>query len=327
MEQQLNWAITGAGSIAAEMAQTFKAMGRTPFGVAGRTREKAEMFAQRYNIATLYENPQQAFADPTVDVVYLATPHNTHAALIEQALTAGKHVLCEKAITLNSRELERCVTLAAEKGLVLAEAMTIWHMPLYRELWRRLAAGEWGRVQLLQLNFGSFKPYDMTNRFFNPDLAGGALLDIGVYALSCVRSFLSSAPDQVFSRVKLAPTGTDEQAVILLQNPQGQMATVTMSLHSKLPKRAVIGCEKAYIEIDDYPRAAVARVVDAATGTVTEIRAGETARALEYEVQAMEQAVISGDQSAMHLAWTRDVMTLMTNLRREWGVCYPGEER
>lgn len=181
-------------------------------------------------------------------------------------------------------------------------------------------------TQLIQLNFGSFKPYDMTNRFFNPELAGGALLDIGVYALSCARSFLSSAPDQVLSRVKLAPTGTDEQAVILLQNPESQMATITISLRSKLPKRAVISCENAYIEIDDYPRAQMARVVDAATGEVTEIRAGETARALEYEVAAMEQAVRTGDVSALHLDWTQDVMHTMTALRQEWGVCYPGEE-
>lgn len=326
MDKTFNWAIIGAGEIAEEMARAFAAMGRRPFGVAGRSREKAQAFAQRCGADRLYESPQQAFADPEIDIVYLATPHNTHAALIEQALAAGKHVLCEKAITLNSRELERCVALAREKKLTLAEAMTIWHMPLYKELRQRLTSGEWGRVQLLQLNFGSFKPYDMTNRFFSPELAGGALLDIGVYALSCARSFLSSTPDQVLSRVKLAPTGVDEQAVILLQNPESQMATITMSLRSKLPKRAVIGCENAYIEIDDYPRAQIARVVDAATGAVTEVRAGETARALEYEVAAMEQAVRTGDVSALHLDWTQDVMRTMTALRQEWGVCYPGEE-
>lgn len=326
MEKTFNWAIIGAGGIAEEMAHAFVAMNRRPFGVAGRSREKARAFAQRCGADRLYESSQQAFADPEVDIVYLATPHNTHAVLIEQALDAGKHVLCEKAITLNRRELERCAALAREKGLVLAEAMTIWHMPLYRELWQRLASGEWGWVQLIQLNFGSFKPYDMTNRFFNPELAGGALLDIGVYALSCARSFLSSAPDQVLSRVKLAPTGVDEQAVILLQNPESQMATITMSLSSKLPKRAVISCENAYIEIDDYPRAQMARVVDAATGAVTEVWAGETARALEYEVAAMEQAVRTGDVSALHLDWTQDVMHTMTALRQEWGVCYPGEE-
>lgn len=326
MDKTFNWAIIGAGGIAEEMARAFAFMDRRPFGVAGRSPEKVRAFAQRYGADRLYESTQQAFADPEIDIVYLATPHNTHAALIEQALAAGKHVLCEKAITLNSRELERCVALAREKKRILAEAMTIWHMPLYKELRQRLTLGEWGRVQLLQLNFGSFKPYDMTNRFFNPELAGGALLDIGVYALSCARSFLSSAPDQVLSRVKLAPTGVDEQAVILLQNPESQMATITMSLRSKLPKRAVIGCENAYIEIDDYPRAQIARVVDAATGAVTEVRAGETARALEYEVAAMEQALRTGDVSALHLDWTQDVMRTMTALRQEWGVCYPGEE-
>lgn len=326
MEKTFNWVIVGAGGIAREMASTFTAMGRRSYGVAGRTREKAQALAQRCGAQKLYESPQQAFEDPEVDIVYLATPHNTHAELIEQALAAGKHVLCEKAITLNSEELERCVALAGQKDLVLAEAMTIWHMPLYQELWQRLAAGEWGNVQLIQLNFGSFKDYDMTNRFFNPELAGGALLDIGVYALSCARSFLASAPDQVLSRVKLAPTGVDEQAAILLQNPENQMVTVTMSLCSKLPKRAVIGCERAYIEIDDYPRAQAARVVDAATGAVTQIQVGETGRALEYEVTAMEQAVRTGDASAMRLGWSRDVMNTMTALRREWGVRYPGEE-
>lgn len=326
MDKPFHWGIVGAGGIAGEMAAAFAAMGRKPWGVAGRTPEKVRALAERCGAEKLYESPQQAFDDPNLDIVYLATPHNTHGALIEQALAAGKHVLCEKAITLNSAELERCAELARQKGLVLAEAMTIWHMPLYRELWQRLAAGEWGRVQLIQLNFGSFKDYDPTNRFFNPELAGGALLDIGVYALSCARSFLASAPDQICSRVKLAPTGVDEQAVILLQNGENQMATVTMSLRSKLPKRAVIGCERAYIEIDDYPRAQAARVVDAATGAVREIRAGETGRALEYEVTAMEQAMRTGDAAAMHLGWSRDVMKLMTGLRREWGVRYPGEE-
>ena len=106
----------------------------------------------------------------------------------------------------------------------------------------------------------------------------------------------------------------------------GEMVTVTMSLCSKLPKRAVIGCERAYIEIDDYPRAQAARVVDAATGAVTQIQVGETGRALAYEVTAMEQAVRTGDASAMRLGWSRDVMNTMTALRREWGVRYPGEE-
>ena len=104
--------------------------------------------------------------------------------------------MCEKSITLNSEELEEAMQLAKEHGVVLAEAMTIYHMPIYKELLKRVDAGDLGELRVIQMNFGSYKEYDMKNRFFNRNLAGGALLDIGVYALSFVRMFLSSCPDQ-----------------------------------------------------------------------------------------------------------------------------------
>ena len=103
------------------------------------------------------------------------------------------------------------------------------------------------------MNFGSFKEYDENNRFFNRNLAGGAMLDIGVYALSFVRWFLDSKPDQLLSQVRTASTGVDEQSGLLLTNQEGQMATVMLSLHSKQPKRGMISCERGYIEIMEYP--------------------------------------------------------------------------
>ena len=158
------------------------------------------------------------------------------------------------------------------------------------------------------------------------DVTARALLDIGVYALSLARSFLESCPDRVKSQRKQAPTGVDEQAGILLMNPQGQMAGITLSLHSKQPKRAVISCEKGYLEISDYPRADSAIFVDALNGTRTRIEAGKTADALVYEMQDMEEAVRSGDASGMKLSLTADVMALMTGMREEWGFFYPEEE-
>ena len=110
---------------------------------------------------------------------------------MKKALEHGKHLFVEKSITLNSRELDEMIALAKEKNLILAEAMTIWHMPIYKELWKIVQSGELGKMQIMTVNFGSFKEYDMNNRFFNMNLAGGALLDIGVYALSAVRSFMS----------------------------------------------------------------------------------------------------------------------------------------
>ena len=207
---------------------------------------------------------------------------------------------------------------------MLAEAMTIYHMPLYRELRQRVDSGAWGRVNLIQLNFGSFKAYDMKNRFFNPNLAGGAMPDIGVYAFSPARLFLESSPDQVNSFVRRAPTGVDESAAISMMNREGQLVTAMLSLHSKQPKRAVISFEKGYAEILEYPRAEQAVFVDAETGAVETIRAGRTADALRDELEDMEAAVTAGGD--MVFPYTMDVMRLMTGLRRDWGVVYPEEE-
>jgi len=223
-------------------------------------------------------------------------------------------------------ELHEIVNLANEKGLVLAEAMTIWHMPLYKELWNIIERGELGKVQMITVNFGSFKDYDMNNRFFNRNLAGGAMLDIGVYALSIVRSFMEDKPENLMSQWKSAPTGVDEQATILLQNSKGQMATVALTMHSKQPKRAMISCEKGYIEIMEFPRADKAVITDAETGEKREITAGKTSEALFYELTDMEAAVKSKDTSAMKLQYTVDVMDIMTSLRNEWGLKYPEEE-
>lgn len=327
MEKQMNWAVLGTGVIANEMAQALQKMGKRLYGVGNRTHWKAVDFAAKYGVEKVYDRMEDLFADPKVDIVYLTTPHNTHIRFLREALKNGKHVLCEKSITLNSGELEEAIGLARERGVILAEAMTIWHMPLYRKLRALLREGAFGRVQMLQINFGSFKEYDMENHFFNRNLAGGALLDIGVYALSLARSFLDSCPDQVKSLMKQAPTGVDEQAGILLMNPEGQMAGITLSLHSRQPKRAVISCEKGYLEISDYPRADSAVFVDAVSGRRTQIEAGRTEDALLYEMQDMEAAVISGDDSAMNLSLTAEVMRLMTGLREEWGLRYPEEER
>ncbi|WP_432620824.1 Gfo/Idh/MocA family protein, partial [Butyricicoccus sp.] len=238
----------------------------------------------------------------------------------------SKHLLVEKSITLNSRELDEMMQLAEQKHLILAEAMTIWHMPLYRELWSRVHSGQWGKVQMITVNFGSFKEYNMTNRFFNLNLAGGAMLDIGVYALSIVRSFMDEKPTQILSQWKPSPTGSDEQATILLQNPSGQMATVALSIHSKQPKRAMISCETGYIEIMEFPRANQAIFVNAETGEKTEIVCGETDQALYYEMTDMEHAVQTGDPSAMQLAYSKDVMDIMTQLRKDWHLQYPNEQ-
>lgn len=326
MEKQLNWAVLGTGVIANEMASTLQKMGKRLYAVGNRTHEKAVAFGEKFGVEKVYDTIGEMFTDSKVDIIYITSPHNTHYGFMKQALENGKHLLVEKSITLNSTELEETVTLAKKKGLVLAEAMTIWHMPLYKNLWKLVHSGALGKVQMITMNFGSFKKYDMTNRFFNRALAGGAMLDIGVYALSIVRSFMDAAPEKLLSQWLPAPTGVDEQATVLLQNSLGQMATVALTMHSKQPKRAMISCEKGYIEIMEYPRADRAVIVDAETGAVQTVEEGSTADALYYEMTDMEQAVITGDHSVMRLDFTRDVMDIMTKLRQQWGLTYPEEE-
>ncbi len=325
MKKELNWAVLGCGVIANEMAVALENMGKKLYGVANRTHDKAVSFAQKYGVEVVYDTYDDAMEDPNVDIIYLTTPHNTHYGFMKKALENGKHLLVEKSITLNSDELEEMIELAKEKNLILAEAMTIWHMPIYKKLWSLVESGKLGKVQMITLNFGSFKEYNMKNRFFNMDLAGGAMLDIGVYALSIVRSFMDSCPDQLVSQMKAAPTGADEQVTALLMNSQGQMATVALSMHSKQPKRAMISCEKAYIEIMEYPRAWEAVVVDAQTGEREVISEGEHKKALQYEMMDMESAVLSGDSSQMKLEYTKDVMKIMTKFRNDWGMKYPEE--
>ncbi|HFI0938754.1 TPA: Gfo/Idh/MocA family protein [Streptococcus suis] len=324
VQMKYKWATLGTGVIANELVQALQAMGGNLYSVANRTYDKGVEFAQKYGIEKVYREIDEVFEDPEVDIIYISTPHNTHINYLRKALKAGKHVLCEKSITLNSEELAEAIQLAEENQVVLAEAMTIFHMPIYRQLSEVIASGKLGELKMIQMNFGSYKEYDMTNRFFNKNLAGGALLDIGVYALSFVRWFMTEKPSQVLSQVKLAPTGVDEQVGILLSNDAGEMATIALTLHAKQPKRGTIAYDKGYIELYEYPRGQKAVITYTEDGSQEVIEAGQTTEALSYEVADMEKAV-AGIENTMHLAYTRDVMEIMTQLRKEWGLVYPEE--
>ena len=320
------WATLGCGVIAHQLAEAMKEQGATLYSVANRTKAKAEQFAAQYGIEKVYDTIEEVFEDENVDVIYISTPHNTHLPYLKQALAAGKHVLCEKSITLNSKELAEAAALAKENHVILAEAMTIYHMPIYKELQKRIQAGEFGPLKLIQMNFGSYKEYDMENRFFNRHLAGGAMLDIGVYALSFVRYFMSSKPEEVLSQVTYAPSGVDEEAGILLKNKEQEMATVLLSLHAKQPKRGMLSFDRAYVELYEYPRGEEAVITYTEDGHQEVVRAGKTAQALEYEVVDME-AAIAGEADEMQFALTEDVMDLMTTIREQWGLTYPEEEK
>ena len=323
----LRWAVIGCGVIANQMAQSLALAGRKLVGVANRTPAKAKAFAAQYGVEKVYDSFEALYADPEIDAVYITTPHNTHIGYLRSALSAGKHVLCEKAITLNSAELDEARAIAREHGVVLMDATTILHMPLYVELLRRAHSGEFGQLRLAQVNFGSFHGYeDASNRFWNRNLAGGAMLDIGVYALTVARMFMESQPTEVVSLANRFNTGVDEESGFVTRNAEGQLGVFSLTMHAKQPKRADLCFDNAYIEITNYPRADCAEIVWTADGRRETVEAGVEAYALCYEMADLEAAV-AGDESKRALLDTAaDVMELMTRLRADWGVVYPEEE-
>ena len=319
--KKLNWVCIGCGHIANEMAQAFEQKGRMFYAVYSRTKGNTEAFAKRYGIEMVYGSADEVFSDENVDIVYLATPHNRHAEHIIKAAESGKHVLCEKAITLNSDELNAAINACEENGVILAEAMTIYHMPVYDKVYNYINNNTLGRLKLIEVNLGSSKVYDMTNRFFNPELAGGAMLDIGVYALSFVRRFMELEGAKIKSFVKLAPTGVDEQEFMIIENKNGEAASVTLSLTAKLPKTGLVSFENGYVEFEGYNRSHRATIY---LSEPIVLKSEPDISPLAYEIDDMETAV-AGGENKMHLDLTSDVMAVMTKMRNEWGVKYPEE--
>lgn len=322
--ERLNWGILGTGQIAHEMGAALKAVNGEIYAVCGTSMEKAETFRQEFDAAKAYGSVQEMLADEQIDIVYIATPHNSHDLWMMEALKAGKHVFCEKSITVNSRQLEACIAIAQKKGLVICDGTTLLHMPLYQKLKQKIEDGAIGEIKMVQVNFGSCKEYNVHNRFFSKELAGGALLDIGVYAVSFARYFMKSCPDTVLTTANYFETGVDETSGILLKNPDGEMAVIALSMRAKQPKRGVIAGEKGFIEIDNYPRAQRAVITYTSDGHTEVIEAGRTEDALLYEVQDM-QDYVRNHSGQENLDLVRDVMKTLTAVRGQWGLVYPFE--
>lgn len=313
-----NWGIVGSGWIAHDMANALIQEGVGIYGVSSGHYSSAIKFSKEFSIEHVYENYQSMFEDENIDIVYIATPHNSHYEIMKNALFHNKHVFCEKAITLNSKELDECVKIAKERHLVISDGVTLFHMPLFKELKKVISSNSLGPVKMIQVNFGSFKEYDVNNRFFNPNLAGGALLDIGVYAVSFARWFMSSKPNTVLTTMTPFETGVDESSGILLQNKEMEIATISLTMRAKQPKRGLVACENGYIEIYNFPRADKATITYTSDGHTEEIVCGESGLALNYEIRDMEEYVTSLNGQE-NLSYVCDVMDVLTEVQRLWG--------
>ena len=317
-----NWGIIGTGWIAHEMGEALNRMNHGIYGVVSGRYENALSYQKEFDVKHVYHTIEEMLEDSHIDIVYIATPHNLHYEEMMEALEAGKHVFVEKSITVNDNQLEEAISLAERKGLVIMDGVTLFHMPVFKKVKEIVESGSLGPVKMIQVNFGSCKEYDINNRFFSKELAGGALLDIGVYAVSFARYFMSESPKQILSTVNLFETGVDETSGIILNNSK-EMAVISLTMRAKQPKRGLIACENGYIEIYNYPRGDQAVITYTSDGHSETIKNGETKDALFYEIEDMEDYVSNKYSKTLEI--TSDVMKILTKIRKQWGMIYPFE--
>ena len=310
--KKYRWGIIGLGNIAHEFASNMIQL-HPIYAAASRNYDNALAFQKQYSVEKIYHSYEELLEDEAVDIVYIATVNSQHYKWIMESLRHGKHVLCEKAIWGNYEEMKAAWELAESRGLLLCEAMTIYHMPIFKEIRQMIAEGKLGRIKFVEAELGSLKEDDPTNRFFNPDLGGGAMLDIGTYGLSFVTYFLSGEITDMKHLMVPYPTGVDEMWNIALTTSTQELGSVNLTFRAKLPKRGIIAGDQAYVSVMNYVRAEKATLVYP-DGREEEITVGETAKAMQYEIQDVEAALETGDTSLVFIDCTRKVVELMDRL-------------
>lgn len=313
----INWGIIGLGNIAHEFADNMVQL-HNIYAAASRNPESAKAFQEKYHAEKAYGSYEDLLNDEQVDVVYIATVNSQHYKNIMDCLSHNKHVMCEKAIWGNYKEMKAAYQLAQEKGLLLCEGMTIYHMPIFKELKKLIADDTLGKIKFVEAELGSLKEDDPTNRFFSKELGGGAMLDIGTYGLSFVTYFLTGEL-QVKHLMSKYQTGVDEMWGIALKSSADEIGSVNLTFRAKLPKRGIIAGDKAYVTVFNYVRAEEATLVYP-DGTQKLIQCGETSKALQYEIQDIETAITTGDFSSGYMEYTMKVVEIMDSLLAEAGI-------
>jgi predicted dehydrogenase len=247
--QKVRWGIVGAGHIANTFAADMQHVENAKVAaVAARNQTSADEFAQRHGIHKTYEGYAALYADPDVDAVYIATPHTLHLQNASDALRAGKAVMCEKPITVSADECRALIEVAEDTESYLMEAMWTWFLPAIQQAKNWVDAGRIGQLRQLRAELGYPKDYDPQSRLFDPALAGGCLLDMGVYPIAIAQLFLDRAPKEIQAVSRFAINGVDDDIAMLFDYGDC-VATLATSFRCKLPNTAYVIGSAGYIEI------------------------------------------------------------------------------
>jgi predicted dehydrogenase len=261
--------------------------------VGSRTKEAANTFADRFNIAHRFGSYEELVSDPEVDAVYVGTPHPMHFENAKLALEHGKPVLVEKAFTMTAKEAIELIEVARAKNLFLMEAMWTRFLPHVAAANELIAAGEIGDIVAVEADHGQHFDYDPASRWFNPELGGGALLDLGVYPVSFA-SMLLGTPSRMVTMIDLAPTGVDRQVSMIFGYDNGAQAYLNTTTGAKTPTTATISGTKARIEIDGDFYAPSAFSVITRAGEARRFEFETQGRGLHFEAAEVARCIRSG---------------------------------
>lgn len=291
--KKLRWGIISTGRIAEKFCQDMAFVSNGELSaVAARNLSDAQNFAKTFSIGTAYEGYQTLFDDPRIDVVYIATPHNFHYEQTKAALTAGKSVLCEKPMTISPEECEELQALAKEKNVFLMEAMWTYFLPAVQKAKEWVADGRIGDIKHIKADFGYNVPYDNGGRMYNPELAGGCLLDMGIYPLAIAQYFNSAPLSDIQIKVQKAATGVDDDLVILAKANDVTLSLAT-SFKCRLQNAALIIGDKGYICIPNFWRANSCQLYQTDT-LLMNFEDGSAGLGYCFEAEAVAEAIFAG---------------------------------
>lgn len=325
--KKINVAILGTGAIANTLAKAFsQEENACLYAVGSRNLEKSKAFADTYHIPNAYGSYTDAINDKNVDLIYVATPHSMHYEQTREALLAGKNVLCEKPICVNAKQAEELFSLAKEKNLFLSEAMWTRFLPAVKTVQKLLSDGIIGAPKFLTASL-AFNASD-ERRMTDPALAGGMLLDCGIYLITSSVLLFGKDFTDMTSNVILSDENVDLRSVTTLSYPDGKLATLLMLMDCEFEDRMMIGGETGYLAIDVPFNWQNIRVYDKNKALVETVELpAQTAGGYEYEVKAVCNAILNGEPYCKEAPPEEILFVLrkMDALREQWGVRYPFE--
>lgn len=324
---KLRVGMIGAGNIAGKMSQTIKGMkGAALYAVASRTKEKAEAFAKEHGVKKAYGSYEAMLKDKKVDLVYIATPHSEHYNNAMLCIRYKKPVLCEKAFTANAKQAREVLAYAEKEKVFITEAIWTRYMPMVGMIKDVLQQGMIGRPMFLSANLSY--ALEHIQRMYDPALAAGSLLDLGVYPINFASIFFGTDVARVSSFCTYTETGVDKQETITIQYTDGKVASLTASQCCAGDRKGIIQGSKGYMVIENINNYESFTVYNKDHKKILHKKAPKQITGYEYEVEACIRALKDGALECPEMPHreTIRIMEFMDALRKEWGVVYPFEK-